>query len=897
MESPGVSCDALLSDGTVVHVRPIEGGDAQALLDFHSRLSSQSVYLRFFSAHAQLRPEEVHRFTHVDGRDRMALVATLRDDIIAVARYDRLDSEPEVAEVAFVVVDDFQGRGLATLLLEMLAAHARTQGVSRFRADTLWENTAMRSVFRDAGFQATSTHDAGVVNVEMDIRPSEAFVRAVESRDGVAEAEAVRRLLCPESVAVIGASRTPNTIGHELVRNILKGGYAGPLYPIHPSADEVAGLAAYRSVRDVPGPVDLAVVAVPANVVPLVVEECAAKQVKDLILVTAGFAEVGDGGRQAQQEIVTRARWAGMRLVGPNCMGIINTSPTVSLNATFAPVPPEPGRVGFASQSGGLGIAVLEEARRRRMGLSSFVSLGNKADISGNDLLLYWKQDPATDVVLLYLESFGNPRRFARIARSVSAVKPIVAVKAGRSSAGQRAAASHTAALASPDTAVDALFHQAGVIRVETLEEMFDVAQLLADQPIPAGRRVAVVGNAGGPGILAADACEAHGLTLPELKPETQQVLRSFLPGAAAVTNPVDMVASASPENYERVLDVVLADEQIDAVVAIFVPPLVTDPTEIAKAIASAASRSDKPIVADFLGVSDPPEELRTGKRAVPNFTFPEPAVRALAHACAYGEWRSRDAGRTPVFNDIDPVSARRVIGSVLAGEPPGRWLEPAEVNRLLCAYRIPAPPLEVAHTAEAAAAAAGVIGYPVAVKASGPRLVHKTELGGVVLALETEGEVHEAFTSLKTRLGDEMDGAVVQKMVEPGGVETIIGVVQDDSFGPLVMFGSGGTAVELFADRAFRILPMTDTDAHELVSSVRGAPLLTGYRGAPASDVAGLEEMLLRVAQLAQDQPEVAEMDMNPVICGPGGASAVDVKIRVAPVRPQPDSTVRRLR
>lgn len=897
MDAPGVACDALLSDGTVVHVRPIKGSDEKGLLDFHSRLSSQSVYLRFFSAHAQLRPEEVHRFTHVDGRDRMALVATLRDDIIAVARYDRLDSDPEVAEVAFVVVDEFQGRGLATLLLEMLAAHARTQGLSRFRADTLWENTAMRNVFRDAGFEATSTHDADVVNVEMDISLSEAFVHAVESRDEVAEAEAVRRLMCPESVAVIGASRTPNTIGHELVRNIVNGGYTGPVYPIHPSAAEVAGLPAYRSVQDVPGPVDLAVVAVPASAVPAVVEECAAKQVKDLVLITAGFAEVGDDGRQAQQEIVTRARWAGMRLVGPNCMGIINTSPTVSLNATFAPVPPEPGRVGFASQSGGLGIAVLEEARRRRIGLSSFVSLGNKADISGNDMLLYWKQDPATDVVLLYLESFGNPRRFARIARSVSAVKPIVAVKAGRSSAGQRAAASHTAALASPDAAVDALFHQAGVVRVDTLEEMFDVAQLLADQPIPAGRRVAVIGNAGGPGILAADACEAYGLILPELGPGTQQELRSFLPGAAAVTNPVDLVASASPENYERALDAVLSDEQIDAVVAIFVPPLVTDPTEIAKAIASSASRSDKPIVADFLGMSEPPEELRTGKRAVPNFTFPEPAVRALAHACGYGEWRSRDAGQTRVFDDVDASAARRAIGSVLAGEPRGRWLEPAEANLLLRAYRIPVPALEVARTPEEAAAAASRIGYPVALKAAGPRLIHKTELGAVVLALETEKQVFDAFTNLTTRLGGEMDGAVVQQMIEPGGVETIIGVVQDDSFGPLVMFGTGGTAVELFADRAFRILPMTDTDAHELVNSVRGAPLLTGYRGAPPADVAALETMILRVAQLAQDHPEVAEMDINPVICGPWGVSAVDVKIRVAPVRPRPDTTVRRLR
>jgi acetyl coenzyme A synthetase (ADP forming)-like protein len=888
-------CDAVLADGGTVHVRPITPEDGTDLVAFHAGLSKETVYLRFFGVHPKLSPDEVERFTHVDHDKRMALVATLRGQIIGVARYDRREEGSQEAEVAFVVADEHQGRGIGTLLLEHLAAFARTRGIKRFWADTLPQNQPMQEVFRRAGFVEKAHFDQGVVNVWLEIEPTAATLDAIESRWRNAAARSIQRLLCPRSVAVIGASRTPGTIGHELLRNLLSSGFAGPVYPVHPSARSIASVRAYPSVQAIPDEVDLAVVVVASGQVLDVIDDCAAKGVKGVVVISAGFAEVGLDGGNAQRELVAKARGAGMRVVGPNCMGLINTAPGVSLNATFAPVPPEPGRVAFSSQSGGLGIAVLEEARRRGVGLSSFVSVGNKADVSGNDLLQYWQQDDGTDVILLYLESFGNPRRFARVAREVSRTKPIVAVKAGRTASGSRAASSHTAALASPDTAVDALFAQTGVIRVDTLEELFDSAQMLSTQPVPAGRRIAILGNAGGPGILAADACEAAGLEVPELSSQTQDRLRAFLHGAASVRNPVDMVASASPANYEQAIRAVLDDDGIDAVISIFIPPLVTDPDEVARAVSAAAEGAVKPVVANFLGMVEAPAPLNGATRRVPSYSFPEPAVRALAHACEYGEWLRRPSGRRPVFADLRVPAARSVVQSALNRDGAGSWLDPGAVNALLSAYGIGVARSRPARSPEDAVAAAKEVGYPVALKAASPQLVHKTEEGGVALSLGTPEEVREAYDAMESRLGERMGGAMVQAMA-PAGVETIVGVAHDPSFGPLVMFGTGGTAVELFDDRSFRILPMTDLDVAELVRSVRGSPLLFGYRGSPEVDVAALQDLLLRVGRLAEDIPEIAEMDLNPVIVWPGGAVAVDAKIRLARGAIEADPTVRML-
>jgi acetyl coenzyme A synthetase (ADP forming)-like protein len=890
------ACDVVLSDGGTVHVRPVRPDDCDDLVAFHARLSPESIYRRFFTSHPRLSPAEVERFTCVDGHDRMGLVATLKGQIVGIARYDRFRAAPAEAEVAFVVEDAQQGRGLGTLLLEHLAAYARTQDVDTFRAETMWDNRPMQDVFRSAGFIEEVRSDLEIVDVRMDIRPTARLIDAIENREQRATTQSVARLLQPRSIAVVGASRTEGTIGHEVLRNILSGGFTGAVYPINPTASSIAGAQAYPSVLDVPDDIDLAVIAVPSARVQQTIDECGSKGVRSLVVISAGFAESGGDGRAVQDQLVARARAAGMRLVGPNCMGIINTAPTVSMNATFAPVQPERGRVAFASQSGGLGIAVLEEARRRGIGLSSFVSVGNKADVSGNDLLRYWEQDGDTDVILLYLESFGNPRRFARIARQVSATKPIIAVKAGRTRSGRRAASSHTAALASPDNAVDALFHQTGVIRVDTLQEMFDTAQLLAMQPIPSGRRVAVVGNAGGPGILAADACEAAGLEVPDLSSETLAGLRSFLPDAASIANPVDMVASASAAEYERALDLVLADDNVDAVVVIFVPPLVTDADDVARAIARATCGQTKPVVANFLGMATAPPPLSSGESAIPNYCFPEPAVHALARACRYGQWRDRDGGQPVAFTDLNTAAVRPMIESVLSRDPAGAWLAPDEANIVTSAYGIAAVESVTVGNSTEAVSAARRVGFPIALKAGAAGLVHKTDRGGVRLSLHTAAEVRRAFDEMHQALGDEMGGAVVQAMASPG-VETIVGVVNDASFGPLIMFGTGGTAVELFGDQAFRILPMTDADATDLVRSVRGSPLLFGFRGSEPVDVKALEQLILRVAYLAEDVPEITEMDLNPVIAGANGAYAVDVKIHIAPAARVVDPTLRKLR
>jgi acetyl coenzyme A synthetase (ADP forming)-like protein len=887
--------DVVLADGSTAYLRPIRPEDAPALVALHSRLSDATIYNRFFGLHPELSRAEVERFTNVDYVDRMALVALIDDQLVAVARFDRLPTD-DAAEVAFVVADAHQSRGLGTLMLEHLAATARERGITRFVADTLASNNAMLRVFREAGYEQERHFDHDVVRVAFPIAPTEASAAAIDDREHRAAVRSIERLLRPRSIAVIGAGRRTGTIGHELLRNLLKGGFSGPTYAVNPSAKRIADVQAYPSVIDVPHEVDLAVIAVPAPEVPEVIEECGAKKVRGVVVITAGFAETGPEGLAAERDLVRRAHLHGMRMVGPNCMGVVNTDPAICMNATFAPFAPTRGRVAFSSQSGALGIAILEEADRLGLGVSTFVSVGNKADVSGNDLLRFWEEDERSDVVLLYLESFGNPRTFSRVARRVSRKKPIVAVKSGRTTAGSRAASSHTAALASPDIAVDALFRQTGVIRVDTLEQLFDVAQVLVHQPLPAGSRVAIVGNAGGPGILATDAAEGAGLEAPELSALTQTELRSFLPGAAAVRNPVDLIASASADDYERALRAVLADDGVDAVIVIFIPPLVTQPDDVARAIATAAAGATKPVLAGFLAMEGTPQALRAGPRAIPSFRYPESAAHALAHAVTYARWRQRLEGAVPTFGDVDVRAARSLVAAALRDLPSGTWLETDVIADLLAAYGIPLVATVGASSPEEAVATADRLGYPVALKARSGAIVHKTDVGAVRLGLDSPDSVRQAFSAMQLALGEAMGGAVVQAMADPG-VETIVGVVQDPSFGPLVMFGSGGTAVELFADRAFRILPLTDLDVHELVRSTRGSPLLFGYRGAPLVDVAALQDLLLRVGRLVEDIPEISEMDLNPVIVSTSGAVAVDAKLHLIPSRARPELAVRRLR
>lgn len=888
--------DVVLIDGGTVHVRPIRPTDGAGLVAFHARLSPDAVYHRFFAAKPTLTDAEVRHFTEVDHVDRVALVAELRDELLGVARYDRLPDAPTDAEVAFVVDDHHQGRGVGTLLLEHLAAAARERGVSRFVAETLADNGRMLEVFGDAGFEERTQMGDGGVRVELLIEPTDRALAAIEHRAHRAEALSVARLLAPRSVAVIGASRTPSTIGHQVFRNLLAGGFDGPVYPVNPSAPFVASVKAYPTVLDVPGEVDLAVVALPAAAVAGVVRQCAEKGVVGLVVLSAGFGELGAAGVTAQRELRELVRRSGMRMVGPNCIGVVNTA--VGLNATFSPYAPTPGRIAMQSQSGALGIGILERSTRIGIGVSSFVSVGNKADVSGNDLLQYWEDDPNTDVVLLYLESFGNPRKFSRIARRVSRRKPIVAVKSGRSAAGVRAASSHTAAMATPDVAVDALFRQAGVIRVDTLDELFDMAVLLSCQPLPAGRRVAILGNSGGPGILATDACDGAGLEVPELSAATQAALLQVIDPNGAVGNPVDLVAGATPEAYDAALRIVVADEGIDAVVVINTATFAAPPAEVATVLRRVAAVATKPILGSFLAWPDLRPLLRPAagdEAAVPAFSSPEPAVRSLARAASYGEWRRRPPGTVPDLGGFDSAEARRVIDAFLAAHPDGGWLPAPQITELLRAVAVPFLDAVPVSSADDAAGQATRLGFPVVLKASGPDLVHKSDVGGVQLGLESAGEVAAAYRTMASRIGPAMTGAVLQRMARPG-VETIVGVVLDPWFGPLVMFGLGGVATELLRDRAFCILPLTDADAAELVRSLRSSPLLFGYRGAPPMATGAVEDVLHRVARLAAVAHEVAELDFNPMIVSPGGVEVVDARIRIAPAPPGPDEHLRHL-
>lgn len=702
-------------------------------------------------------------------------------------------------------------------------------------------------------------------------------------------------LFRPRSVAVIGASRTPTNVGHLALKKLLQGGFTGAIHPVNPHARAIAGVAALASIAQLPDDVDLAVIAVPAAAVHDVVAQCAAKGIGGIVVLSAGFAEASAEGKVREAALRDLVRAHGMRMVGPNCLGLLTTDPAVSLDATFAPAHALPGRVAMASQSGALGVAILDTARELDLGLSAFVSVGNKADVSGNDLLEWWEDDPRTDLILLYLESFGNPRKFASIARRVARKKPILAVKAGRTAAGRRAAGSHTAALAAPERCVDALFAHTGVLRVTTLEEMFDAATLLANQPLPKGSRVAILTNAGGPGILCADACEAEKLVLPELAPATRARLTALLPQAASLLNPVDLAAPATARDYAEALPLLLDDPNVDAVIALFVTAGVIDVETVAAALkrgrSQAASGRSKPLLTCFLGQRGVPPSLRTAEESVPSFRFPESAARALACAARRTRWLAQPEGVVPTLTDVDARLGRAIVSEALKHRGAG-WLSSCELDNLLGAFGIPHLRSTLCATVDQAVAAAAATGGPVALKLASTTIVHKSDVGGVVLGLRDEAAVRRAFAAIEARvvaLGRrrEMSGVTVQPMAG-SGVDVIVGMVADPDFGPLLAFGSGGVATELLEDVAFRLAPLTDVEAAAMVGATRGAALLRGFRGAPPADEPALVELLLRVAQMATELPELAELDLNPVrVFARGqGAIALDARARVAPAR-----------
>ncbi len=886
------TADAPLIDGAAVTIRPLRPTDAPALRAFFAALSPQSVRLRYFSERHKLTDEELFALTNGDPSAQIHLAALHADSVVGVANC--VVTTPGQADVTFVVSDQFQGRGVGSLLLEYLGELAPALGVTHFRAETLPENHGMLDVFRHAGFiERVGPEQGGLVEITLDISDKRGVRDKGGERERLAAVAAVRRMLEPKSVAIVGAGRAAGNIGHDILRNLLRGPFSGRAYPINLKVDSVCGVPAYASVGDVPARIDLAVIAVPASGVAAAVRDCGIAGVGSLVIISSGFAEIGAEGAALEREVLDIARHYGMRVIGPNCMGVVNTDPAVLLNTMFAPAEPPPtGNVAFFTQSGALGVAVIDAAERMGIGLSSFVSAGNKVDLSGNDFIQFWEQDPRTDVILLYLESFGNPRKFGEITRRVSRRKPIVAVKGGRSTAGARAAASHTAALASPDVSVEALFRQAGVIRVPSLEQLFDVGRVLASSPLPAGNRVCVIGNAGGAGILTADACEAAGLTLPELSEATISRLREVLPAAAALRNPMDMTAMATGDVYAAALRAVVDDPSVNSVIGIFTP-LNVDANAVAQAISSVAKESTKPILAALFGEA---EKLLRGRRELPTFAFPEAAAYALGAVTEYAAWRKRDPGHVVVPADINLAAAHDIVQRALADNPTGCQLGPIDCDALMRAVGVTMPATERADTAEAAVAAADAIGYPVALKAASPDLVHKTERGGVVTGLDSAGAVRQAFEEMHRRLGKEMGGAILQQMLA-AGVETIVGVVRDPHFGPLLVFGSGGTAVGLSGDQAFRAAPLTDVDVSELIREPRGSALLFGYRGSVPCDTDALAGIIQRISALVTAMPEIAEMDLNPVICSPKGAVAVDVKIRLEPSPHDPLAATRRLR
>lgn len=867
--------DVVLRGGSTMRFRPPRVADAPALLAFFRSLSDRSLYLRFHGK-AFIDERMVEPVLEPDWAEHGALVGLEGDRIVSLANYVRL-RDAGTAEVAFAVADELQGRGIATRMLERLAALANSVGIEEFLAEVMPDNTAMLRVFAEAGFETSRVTEGGTTEVRLRLAPTDVLVSRTDERDHAAVAASLAPFFAPASVAVVGASSRTGSIGGELFRNVLRGEFTGVAYPVNRSGEPVAGVRAYRSIAEIGEPVDLAVVCLPGDAVLEVAAEALASGVRALCVISAGFAEMGSEGRERQERLLELVRASGARLLGPNCLGIAVSGPR--LNATFGPNALPPGNVGFSSQSGALGLAVLERAAERGLGLSAFVSVGNKADVSSNDLLEYWEDDPDTDVVLLYLESFGNPRKFGRVARRAARTKPIVAMKTGRTGAGARAASSHTAALAGSEAAVDALFRQAGVLRADTLEELLDLTTLLAAQPLPRGNRVAVLTNAGGLGILCADACEAAGLLLPSLSGETVERLGSILPREASVANPVDMLGSAVASTFADALPLLLNDPLIDAVIALFVPPVMAGADEVATAIVRSvedAGVKEKPVLACVISADGTPAQLLSG--IVAPFSYPESAARALGRAAERAEWLRRPQGLVPKLEDLDRRAARKLVEDSSEG-----WLDPDLTRRLLSAYGLPVVSERRVESADDAVIAAEEIGYPVVVKTAEAG-AHKTESGGVAIDLRDSEAVREAAQRIGAPL-------LVQPMVR-GGVELLVGAVQDPVFGPLIALGPGGTLAELIGDAAFRLAPLTDIDAQELVHLGKAGILLSGFRGAPRGDTDAVEDLLLRVSQLAEDLPELAELDLNPVIAGPGGCVIVDARVRVA--QPPPSATVK---
>jgi acyl-CoA synthetase (NDP forming)/RimJ/RimL family protein N-acetyltransferase len=868
--------DGLLTNGSSVLIRPIRARDAPQLVCFGD------VLVRRDAVDSNSTQEAAESVADADYSLRMAFVAIASDEIVAVATYDRAHANDSAATIIVDVKEPYRQHGVATLLFESLAAYARSQGVERFHAEVATGNENMLGVLHALGLRMDSVVEGDVVRLDIDLRPTSEYRATCDEREAVAEAASMAAVLRPRVIAVVGAGRRPGSAGHEVVRSLLAGDVTGTVYPVNPKARSVCGVAAFPDLSSVPERVDLAIVAVPAAQVSKVLQEAALSGVRAVTVITAGFAETGQVGAAAETELLSMAREYGMRIVGPNCLGLVNTDPEVRMNATFAGLDPLPGRLALISQSGAVGIALAEQASAAGVGLSSFISVGNKLDVSSNDLLCFFERDERTSVIALYLESLGNPRKFARIARRISEHKPIVALKAGRSAAGARGARSHTAAAATPEVSVEALLRSAGVIKVDRLEELLDVSMLVLAAPLPAGRRVALLGNSGGPLILAADACEANGLLVTELDEATTTALHGCLAAAAATSNPVDLTADGTRETLERALEIVLADAAIDAVIVVVTEVICLSGHDARLAVEAVASRFDKPLVSCVLGRTPSGHELEF--RRVAEIPTPERAASALAHLCRYAQWRNRPRISLDEPTAMEPPSVvREIVSDWLAENPAGGWLGLDEAARLLSSCGLPILATHAVFSADEAAAVGESLGFPVVLKARSGDLVHKSDVGGVATSLTSASAVRAAYEEMSARLGQQMGGAVIQPMAK-AGVEAIVGLTVDPVFGSVVMVGLGGVMTDVLGDRAFAVPPLDPREGQAMVSSLRAAPLLDGFRGAPPVDRRALAALVEKVARVAEEVPELVELDLNPVIVTPDGALVVDCKARLAP-------------
>ncbi|MEU8893035.1 GNAT family N-acetyltransferase [Streptomyces sp. NPDC048442] len=995
-EYPGHwEADVVLRDGGTARIRPITTEDASRLVSFYEQVSDESKYYRFFAPYPRLSAKDVHRFTHHDYVDRVGLAVTVGGEFIATVRYDRINADglpasgpdADQAEVAFLVQDAHQGRGVASALLEHIGAVARERGIRRFVAEVLPANSKMIKVFTDAGYQQKRSFEDGVVHLEFDLEPTDRSLAVQRAREHRAEARSVQRLLAPGSVVVVGAGRSAQSVGRTVLRNLLAAGYTGRTYAVNaalPSdVTELDGVPAHRSVAEIGASVDLAVVVVPAEKVPEVVADCGESGVQGLVVLAAGYAESGAEGRERQRELVRQARSYGMRIIGPNAFGIINTSDLVRLNASLAPQRPARGRIGLFAQSGAIGIALLSGLHRRGAGVSSFISAGNRADVSGNDFLQYCYEDPDTDVVLLYLESIGNPRKFTRLARRTAVAKPVVVVKGARHS-GSTPPGHAVPVVRIPDATVSALFRQAGVIRVDTVTELVDAGLMLTGQPLPRGPRTAILGNSESLGLLTYDACLAEGLRpLP----------------------PHDLTTGATPADFRTALSAALADPACDAVVVTAIPwvgeggtmesgdgevlaaalceAAATSPAkpvavvhvemgELAEALAAATSTAPGRTTAPAApqpapapatpataapapatpataapapatpataapappvsrtaptppqappgsatpqappgsatpqapaapgAAPDPSSEPPPAPRYIPAYPAAERAVRALAEAVRYAQWRREAAepGRVPEYEDIDEGGAAAQIDALLAedADPRGLPLKPDAARELLGRYGIAVRDALPAPTPDAAVAAAGRLGYPVALKTTAPHLRHRPDLGGVRLDLAGEDDLRRAYGELTEALGKPQELLLVVQAMAPRGVDTVVRASIDPAAGAVLSFGLAGAASELLGDTAHRLVPATDRDAAELIRTIRTAPLLFGWRGSAPVDTTALEELLLRVSRLVDDHPEVVGVALEPVVVAPDGLSVLGATVRLAPPAVRNDLGPRRL-